>query len=262
MSPSPDGVTELLRRASDDLTPDIDRLVSGGIARGRSRRRRARIGTTVASLAVIGVVGGLVAVVPPLGGSDSPRDPAIATDAASPATATPTPDPDVAPSADLLRPLVPPAEMREVLRTLTGASQVRSVDVDESGKDLPRLYYATVDGAQVSFSIRWYNNPLVVEDGGQPLAPSNVCEPGPDQDCTTLPDGSRLLREEVRPGGGTGVPDTFLERSLTLATYDGWQISVIARNTTDEKQGDVVAAEPVLTMAEMQALATTDAWFE
>ena len=39
------GVTELLRRASDGLTPDVDRLVSGGITRGRSRQRRARIGT-------------------------------------------------------------------------------------------------------------------------------------------------------------------------------------------------------------------------
>ena len=46
-----------------------------------------------------------------------------------------------------------------------------------------------------------------------------------------------------------------------LATYDGWQIDVIARNTTDEKQGDVVADEPVLTMAEMEALATSDAWY-
>ena len=64
MSPHDSGVTELLRRASDDLAPDVDRLVSGGITRGRSRQRRARIGTTVASLAVIGVVGVLAAVVP------------------------------------------------------------------------------------------------------------------------------------------------------------------------------------------------------
>ena len=64
MSPHDSGVTELLRRASDDLAPDVDRLVSGGITRGRTRQRRARIGTTVASLAVIGVVGVLAAVVP------------------------------------------------------------------------------------------------------------------------------------------------------------------------------------------------------
>ena len=77
------GVTELLRQASDGLTPDVDRLVSGGISRGRSRQRRARIGTAVASLVVIGVVGGLAAVVPRLDRADSARDPGIATDATS-----------------------------------------------------------------------------------------------------------------------------------------------------------------------------------
>lgn len=255
------GVTELLRRASDDLAPDVDRLVRGGITRGRSRQRRARIGTTVASLAVIGVVGALAAVVPQ-GGPDSTRDPGIATEGAT-ATKSPSPppDPDRPPSADALRPLVTPIEMLARIGGLTGASAVQRIKVDQSGQDQARLYYATVDEAQVSFSIRWYNNPLVVADGGQPLAPSHICEPEVEADCTTLPDGSRLLREEVRPSGGTGVPESFLERSLTLATHDGWQISVIARNTTDEKQGEVVADEPVLTMAEMQALATSTAWY-
>jgi hypothetical protein len=84
MSIDDTGVTELLRRASDGLTPDVDRLVSGGIARGRQRRRRARIGTTVASLAVIGVVGGLAVVVPRLGEADSARDPGIASVVAVP----------------------------------------------------------------------------------------------------------------------------------------------------------------------------------
>jgi hypothetical protein len=63
MSQHEPGVSELFRRASDGLTPDVDRLVRGGIARGRSRQRRARIGTTVASVAVVGVVGSLAAVV-------------------------------------------------------------------------------------------------------------------------------------------------------------------------------------------------------
>ena len=264
MSPHDSGVTELLRRASDDLTPDVDRLVRGGITRGRSRQRRARIGTTVASLAVIGVVGALAAVVPQLDGADSARDPGIATEGPSATEApspTPTPDPDRAPPADELRTLVSPQDMADTLMTLTGASRVDTVTADESAPDRPRLYYATVDGAQVSFSIRWYNNPLLVEDGAQPLAPSFLCEPNPDQDCTTLPDGSRLLRENDSPSAGTGVPETFLERSVALATYDGWQISVIARNTTDEKQGEVVADEPVLTIEELEALATTDAWY-
>lgn len=257
------GVTELLRQASDGLTPDIDRLVSGGISRGRSRQRRARIGTAVASLAVIGVVGGLAAVVPHLDGADSRGpDRGIATDGgAVAATETPTGDPDRPPPADELRSLVTPEQMRRTIQDMTGATDVAQVDVDVSGKDRPRLYYATVDGARVSFHIRWYNNPLVVEDGGKPLAPSFLCEPSVESDCTTLPDGSRLLREEVREQGGGGVPPTFRERSLAYATADGWQISVIALNSSGEKEGQVVTAEPALTMAQMETLALTDAWY-
>ncbi len=261
MSQHDSGVTELLRRASDDLAPDVDRLVSGGITRGRTRQRRVRIGTTVAALAVIGVVGGLAAVVPQLDGADGAHDSGIATEGAS-ATQAPSGNVDVPPSADQLRPLVSPTDMVVVIMSLTHATHAEQIHVDESSEDLHRLYYATVDGAQVSIGIRWYNNPLVVEDGGQPLAPSHICEPEVEDDCTTLPDGSRLLREEVRPGGGAGVPDTFLERSLTLATYDGWQIDVISYNSTGEKEGVVVAPDPVLTMAEMEALATSDAWYE
>ena len=83
MSQHEPGVTELLRRASDDLAPDIDRLVSGAITRGRSRQRRTRIGTTVASLAVIGVVGGLAAVVPRLVPDAVDGDAVVATDGPS-----------------------------------------------------------------------------------------------------------------------------------------------------------------------------------
>ena len=65
------GVDLLLRRTADDLAlPDVDRLVAGGVSRGRARRRRARIGTTLASVAVIGVVGALV---PHLGGAVETR---------------------------------------------------------------------------------------------------------------------------------------------------------------------------------------------
>ena len=99
-----------------------------------------------------------------------------------------------------------------------------------------------------------------MEDGGEPLAPSHICDPGPGVDCTTLDDGSRLLREDTYASGGTDVPASFEERTVTLATPDGWQIDVIARNTTDEKEGDVVADEPVLTLDEMQALATSEVW--
>jgi hypothetical protein len=252
------GVTGLLRRASDDLTPDVHRLVSGGIARGRARQRRTRIGTTVASLAVIGVVGALAAVVPQLDDRGSVRGTDVA--GGGGAIATQAPDPDRPPTAADLRPLVAREEMADAIKLMIGADEVRTLDADQSGQDRARLYRATVLQVEVSFRIRWYNNPLVVEDGGQPLAPSHICEPSPGVDCTTLPDGSRLLREDVEPFvSGSLISPT--ERSLTLATADGWQIDVVAPNTGRDDGADVTWNDPVLTMDEMEALATSDAWY-
>jgi hypothetical protein len=251
------GVDLLLRRTADDLAlPDVDRLVAGGLSRGRARRRRARIGTTLASVAVIGVVGALV---PHLGGAvETARD----SRPVRPATSGPTAgSPDVAPPADVLRPLIGPEAMALTLKTLAGATRVTSFSVDRTSADLQRVYYVMVGGAQVSFRFRWYNNPLVVEDGGRALSPDFLCEPGPEVDCTTLPDGSRLLRQEAYPSGGAGVPDAVQERTVTLATWDGWQVDVIATNTPAEKSGEVVAAEPVLTVAELEALATSQEWY-
>lgn len=249
------------RNAVRDLVPpDPELLVAGGLARGRARRRRTRILTACAALVVVGTGGALAPLV--VGdGPDRARDPRPV----RPATSAPTwtGGPDVAPPADVLRPLVGPEGMGQRLAAATAASDVGQVTKEDDGSgDLARLYHLTVEGAQVSFGIRWYNSPVVVQDGGRPLTPSHVCEPGVEDDCTNLPDGSRLLREETFASGGTGVPETFLQRHLTLATTDGWQVDVTARNTTAEKEGEVVADEPVLTMAEMQALATSTDWYE
>src|SRR4051812_33347630 len=95
------GVTELLRPASDDLAPDVDRLVSGGITRGRPARgaraacsrdaaprgrgglprgrppgRAAGGGRGLAPPAVLAAVGSRGPAVPPRGGAASARAPA------------------------------------------------------------------------------------------------------------------------------------------------------------------------------------------
>jgi hypothetical protein len=221
---------------------------------------RHEAGAAIAALVLVGTTGALTPLV--VGeGVDTARDPRPV----QPATSAPswTGGPEVAPPADVLRPLVDPAEMGRRLVAATAATGVEQVPKEDDGSgDLARLYHLTVEGAQVSFAIRWYNSPVVVQDGGRPLTPDHICEPGVEDDCTNLPDGSRLLREETFPGGGEGVPETFLQRHLVLATTDGWQVDVTAHNSTAEKDGEVVAEEPVLTMAEMEALATSADWYE
>ncbi len=151
MSPHDSGVTELLRRASDDLTPDVDRLVRGGITRGRSRQRRARIGTTVASLAVIGVVGALAAVVPQLDGADSARDPGIATEGPS-ATATPTAEPPAPATTERALADFRAAQVPSIVNGIVGtglAAEPRPTDTLADDDD-EKIAYFPYDGMEAA----------------------------------------------------------------------------------------------------------------
>ena len=84
----------------------------------------------------------------------------------------------------------------------------------------------------------------------------------PPSDCAQLTDGSWLLRQDTFSTGGVGVPKTDVERDITFATVDGWQIDAAAYNTSEEKTGEQVTEEPVLTMAELEALVTSPVWYQ
>jgi hypothetical protein len=246
------GVTDLLRRASDDLIPDVDRLVSGGIARGRSRQRRARIGTTVASLAVIGVVGTLAAVVPQVGdGVDGGRDPGIATDVSSP-TPTPEPTDEATPSEGsagerTLRD-VPAAEIPEVALSLlaTGSSlPVSGLDVhlDDPGRKVVRVRY---DGMVTEFGVHRADPPS--------LAGCRRDARGLDGSCQELPDGSVLLT--WGPGLADGV--TCQGAALERGGHELWATSCNARN----RDARPLAPEPPLSLDQLVQVLVADYWFE
>lgn len=221
------GVTELLRRASDGLTPDVDRLVSGGITRGRSHRRRARIGTTVATLAVIGVVGGLAAVVPRLGGADSARDPGIATDATS---VTPVPDSTASPDAFT----VPAAEFPATVQEILGLT-----DVSPALQEPPYVVEDTTDIKNARFRVDGMMVHVLVFGG----------QPGRD-----VPDGVIGPDEEWTKDGVTARSDS--------ARRNGYVISVVAYNAADSASSPALANEPVLSASQLRDVVTSDAWFE
>lgn len=283
------GVDLLLRRATDDLRPDVDQLVAGGITRGRTRQRRARIGTAVAAVAVFGVIGAAAAVVPHGSAPDSARDPGFASDSPTP---TPTReltqaevfpngldageamtreqelwlvDSDNAPDQSMLRPLVSLDQMGTTLREATGGVLTLVDGSHDPGyDDQMRRFQLLVDGGLVTFMIRQYNPVALAQDGADPFGPGYVCRgsfPSPS-DCAQLTDGSWLLRQDTFSTGGVGVPKTDVERDITFATVDGWQIDAAAYNTSEEKTGEQVTEEPVLTMAELEALATSPVWYQ
>jgi hypothetical protein len=248
------GVTELLRRASDGLTPDVDRLVSGGIARGRRRRRRARIGTTVASLAVIGVVGGLAVVVPHLGGADSARDPGVASDGGgvvASETVSPTPTETPTPDASVPRDLAPfradriPAIVDEVLAT-TRAAGVRSADpvLDEPDQKFAVFLY---DGMNTSVGMNSVLEPS--------LAGCQEEAAGIDGACVRLADGT--VEQVWGPTLADGV--TCQGASAYRHGYVVWATSC---NAVEAKDSPALAAEPPIEIGLLERIVLSDVWFE
>lgn len=242
------GVTELLRRASDDLAPDVERLVSGALTRGRSRQRRARIGTTVASLAVIGVVGGLAVVVPHEGGADSARDPGIATDGAS-ATETPTAEP---PAAALLeRPL---ADFR--------AEQVHAIVDGILGTELgapPRPTDTVLDDPDEKVAYFPYAGmETAVGMGFNQLLTVARCEEVNARlggSCAELPDGT------VQLTWGPTLADGVTCQGVSAYRY-GYEVWANSCNAATGKDSPPLAPQPPLSLEQLSAIANNDVWFD
>lgn len=247
------GVLDLLRRASDDLAPDVERLVSGGISRGRSRQRRARTGTAVASLAVVGVVGTLAAVVPHLGGgADSARDPGIA---AGSAGATPTPEPAGTegppedPAATRRLRDLPAAEIPSTALSLLGAGpapSISAVDVhlDDPGRKVVR---ARFDGMVTEFGVHRSDLPS--------LERCRADARGVDGSCRELPDGSVVLT------WGPVLTDrvTCHGAALERAGHELWATSCNAAESTRSRP---LAPAPPLSVDQLVQVLVADYWFE
>ncbi|WP_374456989.1 hypothetical protein [Nocardioides sp.] len=244
------GVTELLRRASDGLIPDVDRLVSGGIDRGRSRQRRARIGTTVASLAVIGVVGGLAAVVPHLGGADSARDPGIATDGGgvvateTPTTAaTPSPTDEPVPLADFTADEIPVMVVGIIGKNRSGRVEPTTRVVDEV--HLKRVEFAT-DGMLTTVGIEQVDA----------LSPKQCAEAAHEVGgaCVLDPPAEPWIR------WGPTLADGVTCQGV-VSFRGGWQVYVDSCNAAAAKDAATLAPEPPISLPELVEIARNDVWF-
>lgn len=243
MSTHDSGVTDLLRRASDDLAPDVDRIVRGGITRGRTRQRRARIGTTIASLAVIGVVGGLAVVVPRLGDPDSARGPEIATDGA---TATSTPGPG--------------AQLR--LKDM-GADQLPAIAISllSTGRtEVPNDVVVLRDGADdklVQFRTDGMVTDLGVEAGGSPSL--SECRANDAErlggTCSELDDDAVILLWGPTLTDGVTCQGVNVQRS-------GFQVWATSCNAADAKDSPPLAPDPFFSLPELGEMAASEFWFE
>lgn len=236
--------TALLEAATADLTPDLDRLVAGGIGRGRVLRRRRRVMTTFASAAAIGVIGAGASVALQGGGSSRAIDPADTT----PGPATPTASGpaasgprrigfDVTKTAAVLESLLPEGEVR-------GATSSGS---DKEGQ-LYRSAHLLFRGAMVEVSVE---QPDVTDE------PMTSCRAQPTSTCTSLEDGSALGHVRFEPADQPGV----ISLSSTLYAPDQFVVHVSAYNVSPTSS-EPVSEEPVLTQAQLDAIATDAIWFD
>lgn len=261
----------LLRHATTDLTPDVDRLVAHGVTRGRVQRRRRRVGTTLAAAAVIGVVGVAASVGPGLLGDDGPASGDIGfADQPGPTGTAPTVPATSIPGESSV-PTVPPSTEQPVdARIAVAAADIPATVADllgddELGATLLDPPYGIKDGADDKIVHFLWDGALTTvgierADGlascEELVAPYDGpgAPPDPEGDCV-VQDGVELLVH------GPSTHDQVTYQSVS-AWVHGYVVSVGSYNAADGKDVAPVTAVPPISMTDLTALATSDAWFD
>jgi hypothetical protein len=250
------GVDLLLRRTADDLAlPDVDRLVAGGVARGRTRRRRAGLGTAIAALGVAGVVGaGALAL--PWPGADAPQA-SFAEDTASPSptpsvspsdSPTPSPAAEPAPPGPLvLRAPQIPGLVTDLFPGAVGAAPERTGGIIDGGADTQVAHFL------------WNGTMMSVGALRGQMSADDMCAGAtPGTVCTDRPDGTTLLTwAETGPAADGGVT----ARGVSLFAGGGWEVFAISYNAADGKDAAVLAPETPLTHADLEQVVSSERWF-
>lgn len=257
------GVTDLLEQGTADLLPDTQRLVAAGVARGRAQRRRNRIGTAAASVAMLGVVGGGAAVVPQLFSEPESTPIQVAT---APA---PVAERDPAPVGD--REVVD-TEAEVVLRALVpDADLFTALDPGPDG----HLVRAEYDGGTLEVKAAATHS-AVDREKYQELQEAGLNPPplgSPKQECQRMAsagatcaqvDGGWLVtqaRTESDPDAGELVSNYAM-----LLTPDGFRVEVAGASGRLAADGSSVIPTadglPPLTLDEVAGLVQSHLWFE
>lgn len=245
-------VSDYLYETMADLHPDVHRLVTGAVTRGRRIRRRRRIRTAAVAAAAVVVVAGGSAIAPRLlesGGTDpGPSDPPSAS-----AKPTPAPSTDPAPT---------PARQPEVT---IAAEELGSLVTDLYGGTAQILPPSATNGNDETggdanerrSSITWNGYGMTISaERTSAAAAEAACSPdqGVEVTCTERPDGSTET-SWTDGGGGRAVA-----RAAGLIGPQ-WTLEVIAYNTTGIGDGDVITPQPTLTLAQLRRIVDSDGWY-
>lgn len=244
-------ISRLFHDTANGETPEVERLVRGGVDRGRMIRRRRRIGTSLAAAAMVGVVGFAASVGPGLLSDDQPRSTGgVAADPTSsgsdaptssePSTTAPaTPKPKIAVKAkqipDLVTAVVP-------------------------GSVVPyEQYGGYIDAGDEVVAIFQLNGMLVTaiinnSGGGDPL--KRCHNNGAPRTCLAQPDGSVLqFFSATGPAVDGGVASSGV--SLYLPHQE---ITVQSHNAAAASDSPVLQPEPLITDPQLKKIVTQDGW--
>lgn len=244
-------MVDLLRRATEDLAPDTEALVAGGLQRGRRRQRRRRTATALcasAAAAAIGIGAWQLAVSDHV--STRGVDPAGTTPTSAPASvATSDPEPRRVARVDLA---VTTADVPGVFASLAPGEV--SPPGPKSGPDSAPVVDFTWNG----FGVRVGLTPDDYVTGHRVRDPGRRCaEQEGAARCRPGPEGTVLARSSAtNPAvdGGTRF------RAVTVFRPDGWDVLVMAYNGPG-KDGPATAAEPPFDLSQLQRIASSDTWF-
>jgi hypothetical protein len=164
-------LTTLVERVGDALQPDVRALVAGGVARGRTRRRRRTLCSALAGVTAVGALG-LTALLLTRGGAD--------------------PGPDVAAPAPPARVVaVAPMDMDAALAALLPGARVSQHD------DEP-YQYQLQDG-----SVRWRGSTVTLEIDSRGVGTASSAR----ERCEEL----RASACDAAPGGGWVAEQSSVE---------------------------------------------------
>jgi len=239
-------LTTLLRESTADLEPDVAELVAGGVSRGRTTRRRRRVGTTLAAAATMGALGLALAVAPGLGDSGSADGQAVAAD--------PGPK-DKAPKDQ-----APPAEPEF------------DADLAVAAADVPAAIGAMLPSGEAGPVLREHPYPVVDEphrriahflfDG---TLTTFIIEPASSMGTCSEQAKESELRCEVVDGLETLTYPPTNNDQVTAQSVSVWRhgyiVTVLSYNAAEGKDVAPLMDEPAISLAELAEIARSDGWF-
>lgn len=248
-------VAELFRSATADLEPPTG-VVARAASRGRSLRRRHIAGTTVVSLAFVGLAAVAVPQLLPAGTEGPPS--------VGPAT-----QPSVAVVPDAVPGDRVPIKADRGANTLVnllpnGSFSEPANDAGvEPGDVASRVVFA---GGTVEATVGVLHSQADIDKAkqlGSVLSTArDECGFGRDDACTRLTDGSyfrAVTSTEREPG-----MEPLRQVEVTLWTTDGYVVGLIAFNARPISETEVAfvpGRQPVLTAAQLQEIAISPDWF-